>query len=51
MADLQNEMTLRSYDILIVKKFLKKYNDNIRLVAEKLDIGMATIYRMLKESR
>jgi transcriptional regulator with PAS, ATPase and Fis domain len=33
-----------------VKKFLDKYNNNIKLVAEKLDLGVATIYRMLKEN-
>jgi transcriptional regulator with PAS, ATPase and Fis domain len=33
----------------MVKKYLEKYNDNMKLVAEKLDIGIATIYRMLKE--
>jgi len=43
------EMTLREYDIRIVKKYLEKYNNNNKLVAEKLDIGVATIYRMLKE--
>lgn len=44
------EMSLRDYDLLIVRKFLEKYNNNIKLVAEKLDIGVATIYRMLKEN-
>jgi DNA-binding NtrC family response regulator len=44
------EMSLREYDILIVKKFLEKYDNNIKLVAEKLDLGVATIYRMLKEN-
>ena len=44
------EMSLREYDILIVKKFLDKYDNNIKLVAEKLDLGVATIYRMLKET-
>jgi transcriptional regulator with PAS, ATPase and Fis domain len=43
-------MSLRDYDLLIVRKFLEKYNNNIKLVAEKLDIGVATIYRMLKEN-
>jgi DNA-binding NtrC family response regulator len=43
------EMTLREYDIFIVKRYLEKYDNNIKLVAEKLDIGTATIYRMLKE--
>lgn len=48
---LVEECSLREYDIRIVKNFLKKYDNNIRLVSEKLDIGVATIYRMLKESK
>ncbi len=47
--NIDREMTLREYNIRIVKKYLEKYNNNINLVAEKLDIGVATIYRMLKE--
>jgi DNA-binding NtrC family response regulator len=47
---LNEELSLREYDLRIVRKFLEKYNNNIRLVAEKLDIGVATIYRMLKEN-
>ena len=43
------EQTMRDYNIEIVNRFLAKYNNNIKLVAEKLDIGVATIYRMLKE--
>ena len=45
-----NEFSLREYDIHIVNKFLDKYDHNIKLVAEKLDLGVATIYRMLKEN-
>ncbi len=48
---LTEELTLREYDIRIVKDFLKKYDNNTKLVAEKLDIGVATIYRMLKEEK
>ena len=48
---LTEERTLREYDIRIVKDFLKKYDNNTKLVAEKLDIGVATIYRMLKEEK
>ncbi|HEY3369865.1 MAG TPA: sigma-54 dependent transcriptional regulator [Prolixibacteraceae bacterium] len=44
------EFSLREYDIQIVKKYLDKYDNNIKLVADKLDLGVATIYRMLKES-
>lgn len=43
------EMSMREYNIRIVKKYLEKYDNNAKLVAEKLDIGVATIYRMLKE--
>lgn len=51
LDDLENEeLSLREYDIRIVKKFLNKYDNNIKLVAEKLDLGVATIYRMLKEN-
>lgn len=43
------EMSLKEYNYRIVELYLKKYNDDIKLVAEKLDIGVSTIYRMLKE--
>ena len=46
---IEKEITLREYNINIVKKYLEKYENNIKLVADKLDIGVATIYRMLKE--
>jgi DNA-binding NtrC family response regulator len=46
---LSEEQTLREYDRRIVNHFLQKYDNNTRLVAEKLDIGVSTIYRMLKE--
>jgi DNA-binding NtrC family response regulator len=48
---LAEEYSLREYNLQILKKFLEKYDNNIRLVAEKLDIGVATIYRMLKEPK
>lgn len=47
---LNEEHSLREYNLRIVRHFLDKYNNNIKLVAEKLDLGVATIYRMLKES-
>lgn len=43
------ELTLRAYNRRIVQLYLARYDNNIRLVAEKLDIGQTTIYRMLKE--
>lgn len=43
------EQTLRAYNRRIVQLFLDKYNNNTKVVADKLDIGQTTIYRMLKE--
>jgi DNA-binding NtrC family response regulator len=48
---LNEELTMREYSINIVRRFLEKYDNNIKLVAEKLEIGVATIYRMLKEEK
>jgi two-component system response regulator AtoC len=47
---LSEEMTMRKYELNIVRFYLGKYQNNIKAVAEKLGIGQATIYRMLKES-
>ncbi|WP_167617618.1 sigma-54-dependent transcriptional regulator [Maribellus sediminis] len=50
MESLFNEnMTLREYNLRLVKRLLDKYDNKPKVVAEKLDIGVATIYRMLKE--
>ncbi|MEO6303377.1 MAG: sigma 54-interacting transcriptional regulator, partial [Bacteroidia bacterium] len=46
---ISDDMTLRDYELKILKTYLKKYNNDIKLVAEKLAIGQSTIYRMLKE--
>lgn len=43
------EMSLKEYNQRIVKLYLKNYDDDIKVVAQKLDIGQSTIYRMLKE--
>ena len=46
---LQNEMALEEYKNKIIKHFLDKYNNDVVTVANKLDIGKSTIYRMLQE--
>ena len=46
---LANEKTLDEYNEEIIKHFLNKYNQNVRLVASKLGIGKSTIYRMLQK--
>ncbi len=45
---LLRENTLYEYTRQIIKNFMHKYNDDIMLVAKKLDVGKSTIYRMRK---
>lgn len=42
------EKTLREYELEIITSFLKKYENNVLLVAEKLGIGKSKIYNSLK---
>jgi len=46
-----NDLTLREYELKIIKSTLRKYNNDINLTAKKLNIGVSTIYRMLKAER
>ncbi len=48
-AFLVQEMPLKEYTRKIIHHFLERYNNDVLLVAKKLDIGKSTIYRMLKE--
>ncbi|MEP2771802.1 MAG: sigma-54 dependent transcriptional regulator [Fulvivirga sp.] len=43
------EMSLKDYTFKIIRYYLEKYDNNVILVAKKLDIGKSTIYRYLKE--
>lgn len=43
------EKTLREYNCDIIKFFLNKYDNNVLLVAKKLNIGKSTIYKMIQE--
>ncbi|MDX5437511.1 MAG: sigma-54-dependent Fis family transcriptional regulator, partial [Pontibacter sp.] len=45
---LAKERSLREYTTEIIQRFLNKYDNNVLLVAEKLDIGKSTIYRMIQ---
>lgn len=42
------ELSLREYNHRIIALYLQKYDDNIAMVAGKLNISQSTIYRMLK---
>ncbi|MDZ7742136.1 MAG: sigma-54 dependent transcriptional regulator [Bacteroidota bacterium] len=48
---LPEEMTLREYDIRIVKYYMKKYDHKTKVVADKLGIGQTTVYRLLEEGK
>lgn len=42
------EKTMKQYMNDIIKHFLKKYDNNVVQVADKLDIGKSTIYKMIQ---
>jgi len=42
-------LTLKDYNLRIIRNMLEKYNNNVLKVAKKLEIGKSTIYRYLKE--
>ncbi len=46
-----NDLTLREHEIRIIKATLRRFNNDIRKAAAKLDIGVSTIYRLLKEEK
>jgi len=48
---LLEEMTLDEYNTQIIRHYLKKYDNNVVLTAQKLGIGKSTIYRLLKEEK
>jgi len=42
------DIPLREFEIKIIRHFLEKYNNNVVLVAKKLEIGKSKIYNMIK---
>ncbi len=45
---LAEENTLREYELKIIKHFMDKYDNDVLMVAKKLDVGKSTIYRMIQ---
>jgi len=45
------DLTLREYELKIIKATLNKFNNDMGLTAKRLDIGVSTIYRILKEEK
>jgi two-component system, NtrC family, response regulator AtoC len=48
---LYEETTLEDYNKKIINHFMQKYDNKVRLVAQKLDIGKTTIYRLMNEGK
>jgi DNA-binding NtrC family response regulator len=48
---LEKEKTMDDYMHEILKFYLKKYNDNVQLVSQKLNLGKSTIYKIIKENK
>lgn len=46
--DLFEEKTLREHTIQILHHYLRKYDNNVLKVAEKLAVGKSTIYKMIQ---
>ncbi|MBD2769116.1 sigma-54-dependent Fis family transcriptional regulator [Hymenobacter sp. BT664] len=46
---LSTEKTLREYTRAIVRHYLDKYDDNVPQVAQTLDVGKSTIYKMIQD--
>lgn len=45
------ERTMEDYQILIIKYFLKKYDNKVRLVADKLGISKTKIYKLMQDEK
>jgi two-component system, NtrC family, response regulator AtoC len=48
---LASEKTLDQYTNEIILHFLDRYNHNVKMVADKLNIGKSTIYRILQRDK
>lgn len=46
---ISEELTMKAFEQRILKTYLSRYDNNIKIIAQKLDISQSTIYRMLKE--
>ena len=47
----EDQLTMKEYELKIIKATLKKHNMDIKIAAGKLDIGVSTIYRILKDEK
>jgi len=48
---LEIERTMEEYEMLIIKHFMEKYSNKVRLVADKLDISKTKIYKLMQDNK
>lgn len=48
---LETERSMEEYEILIIKHFLCKYENKVRLVADKLNISKTKIYKLIQDNK
>jgi transcriptional regulator with PAS, ATPase and Fis domain len=48
---LETERTMEDYEILIIKHFMEKYSNKVRLVADKLEISKTKIYKLMQDNK
>jgi DNA-binding NtrC family response regulator len=48
---INDDLTLKEYELKIIRATLQKYNNDIKKTAGKLDIGVSTIYRILQNEK
>jgi two-component system response regulator AtoC len=48
---LTEELSLKEYTNRIIRRYLDRYDQNVILVAKKLQVGKSTIYRLLQENQ
>ena len=48
---LEIDRTMEEYEMLIIKHFMEKYSNKVRLVADKLDISKTKIYKLMQNNK
>jgi DNA-binding NtrC family response regulator len=48
---LSEDLSMEAYEVKIIQHYLKKYDNNVVVAAQKLGIGKSTIYRLLQENK
>lgn len=46
---IQGDKTMKEYELEIISSYLAKYDNNIKIVSDKLGIGKSKLYNMLKQ--